>query len=305
MKVVALGGGHGLSRTLQAARLLTHDIVAVVSTADDGGSSGRLRAEFDVPPPGDLRMALLALADPAKSDEVALWAHRFAGDGPLAGHNLGNLMLTALWQHNTGQPNAIVSGLTTASRMLGVSARVLPVTATTHRLLAAVETSAGATDTIAGQSHIAATPHRITHLQLEPRARAIPEVLENIRAADLIVVGPGSWFTSVLAVLCVDGVCEAIAASNATVATIVNLRPQPGEADDFRAHDYMESLFTHHPELRVDAWVVDQNLRSEAVDGSAQSRGAQVVVGDLADSAGAHAPERLADALKLLKIGTH
>ena len=305
MKVVALGGGHGLSRTLQAVRRLSDDVVAIVSTADDGGSSGRLREEFSVPPPGDLRMALLALADSARVDEQYLWAHRFAGTGPLAGHNLGNLMLTALWQRYADDADAIVKGLQSAADMLGVVGQVLPVTSMPHHLIAAVEQSDGMPATVVGQSSVTTTPHRIKRVQAEPESVTLdPQARQAIAQADLIVLGPGSWFTSVLAVLCVDGVCDAINASGAAVAVVLNLRAQPGEAEGYEPLDYVTSLTAAHPALRVDAWVLDSQQPAQGLYEHASSHGCEVIVADVADSTWAHDPERLSKALAAVKIRT-
>ncbi|NBO45428.1 MAG: YvcK family protein [Actinobacteria bacterium] len=301
MKVVALGGGHGLSRTLQAVRTLSNDVVAVVSTADDGGSSGRLREEFAVPPPGDLRMALLALADSSRVNERYVWAHRFAGSGGLAGHNLGNLMLTALWQQFESEPDAIVKGLDAAGQMLGVSGRVLPVTSTPHHLVAGVNHANGAASTVVGQSAVTATNHRITHVHVDPQVHADTETLKAIQTADLIVLGPGSWFTSVLAVLCADGVCEAINESAAAVAVVMNLRAQPGEADGFQASDYLASFKALHPDIGVDAWVVDSSAADEVRAALGPDSATAVYSDNLADASGAHDPQRLAVALASVK----
>lgn len=301
MKVVALGGGHGLSRTLQAARILTNDVVAVVSTADDGGSSGRLREEFAVPPPGDLRMALLALADGTRLNEQYLWSHRFAGSGGLGGHNLGNLMLTALWQRFESEANAIIKGLDAAGQMLGVVGRVLPVTSTPHHLVAGVHHADGVAGTVVGQSAVTATSHRITHVHARPEVQADAEALAAIRAADLIVLGPGSWFTSVLAVLCADGVCEAINESSAPVAVVMNLRAQPGEADGYTARDYLDSLKALHPRMRVDAWVVDSSSAGDVRAAFGASSAPAVYSDDFPDGSGAHSPQRLAATLSRVK----
>lgn len=302
MKVVALGGGHGLSRTLQAVRSLTTDPVAVVSTADNGGSSGRLREEFAVPPPGDLRMALLALANPAYVNERYLWAHRFAGTGDLAGHNLGNLMLTALWQRFESEPDSIAKGLAAAEQMLGVVGRVLPVTSIPHHLVAGVQQADGVNSTIVGQSAVTTTRHRITSVHCEPAVKADAETLAAIGSADLIVLGPGSWFTSVLSVLSVEGVCEAITASAAQVVVVLNLRAQNGETDGYQPGDYVATMNMLHPRLRIGCWVADSSAVADVRSALPAQEAAEVISADLADESGAHCPQRLAWALSQVKI---
>lgn len=252
MRIVAIGGGHGLAATLAAARRITDDITAVVSVADDGGSSGRLRDEFSVLPPGDLRMALLALAGEEGSLLVRMLGHRFAGDGAVGGHSLGNLALTALWQ----QGNGVVESLDALRDLLGGVGRVLPVSTDAHAIEADVALADGSRTVVVGQARIAAHPGTITGVRTVPdTVHACAEALTAIADADLIVLGPGSWFTSVLAPLAVRGIADAIAASGAPITLVVNLRSEVGETVGFTTTDYLESLHRAHPQIVVNAVV--------------------------------------------------
>jgi len=304
MRLVAIGGGHGLAQTLRAARQVTDDVTALVSMADDGGSSGKLRSEFDVPPPGDVRMALLALADESQSLRTQLWAHRFDGDGALSGHSLGNLLLTALWQRAQGDDSAIVEGIAAAADLLGACGVVLPISTAAHHLVADVLDSDGRPGTLHGQATVASSGLRITGVRTDPAGVPVcPAAAAAIAAADIVVLGPGSWFTSVLAPLAVTGVCEAINASRAEVVLVVNLRPQPGETEGFSTADYVRAFTDSHPHLRVDAIVVDSSADSPALREQALTHSARLVSATLDPAgSGAHDPAALAAVLASLKI---
>ena len=189
--MVALGGGHGLSASLSALRLLTDRLTAVVTVADDGGSSGRLREELGVPPPGDLRMALSALCD--DSDWGRTWRdvlqHRFASDGALDRHAVGNLLIVALWEI-LGDP---IAGLDWVGRLLGARGRVLPMAAVPLRIEADVVGPDGRTRLVDGQSHVAVAKGRVTQVRLDPpKPPACPEALEAVRQAPA-----GAWYSGV------------------------------------------------------------------------------------------------------------
>ena len=216
VRAVALGGGHGLAATLRALRRVTDDVTAVVGVSDDGGSSGRLREEFDVVPPGDLRMALAALC----GDDTwgRTWSrvvqHRFAGSGDLAGHSLGNLLITALWEE-TGD---IVTGLDWVGALLGAHGRVLPVATAPLQVVADVAglhpEDPSLVERVVGQVQVATTRGQVVGLRVEPAdTAACPAAVEAITDAEAIVLGPGSWFTSVLAPLQVRGIGQAVADS--------------------------------------------------------------------------------------------
>jgi uncharacterized cofD-like protein len=243
-KVVALGGGHGLSSTLLAVRRYAGDITAVVSVADDGGSSGRLRTALGIPPPGDLRKCLIALGDSS-----SLWGraldHRF-DSGELDGHALGNLLIAGL---------AITSGdfiraLDEVGRLVGTVGRVLP--ATNSPVVLAAEAACGRVE---GQVAIARTAH-ITRVEVCPAdVEPPPAVLDAIAAAEQVVIGPGSLYTSVLAVVVVPAVADALKRTSARKVYVCNLRPQVPETEGYDAAAHLAALANHG--LEVDDVVCD------------------------------------------------
>src|SRR5258707_7599824 len=223
--IVALGGGHGLYATLSAARRLTPYVTAVVTVADDGGSSGRLRSELDVVPPGDLRMALAALA--SDSPHGRLWAtvmqHRFSGSGALSGHPIGNLLLAGL-NEVLADP---VAALDELGRILGVRGRVLPMCPIALQIEADVsglETDPRMFRAIRGQVAIATTPGKVRRVRLLPgNPPATRQAVDAIMSADLVVLGPGSWFTSAIPHVLVPEPAAALPATPATRAPVLNL----------------------------------------------------------------------------------
>jgi uncharacterized cofD-like protein len=232
-----------------ALRIITPDITAVVTVADDGGSSGRLRRELGVLPPGDLRMALTALA--AQDGEAGRWrqvfAHRFGGTGALAGHAVGNLVMAGLLEV-LGDPVAM---LDEACRLLGVSGRVLPMTTQPLDIeadVAGLDGNPGTLRRIRGQVAVATTPGRVHRVWLRPeRPQACDEALHAVDAADLVVLGPGSWFTSVLPHLLVPDLATALATTMARRILVLNLAPQPGETAGFSPEQYVTALCEHAP----------------------------------------------------------
>ncbi|MEO7837315.1 MAG: uridine diphosphate-N-acetylglucosamine-binding protein YvcK [Acidimicrobiales bacterium] len=243
-KVVALGGGHGLAATLQAVRGYAGHVTAVVSVADDGGSSGRLREALHVPPPGDLRRCLVALGDP---DSV--WAkafeHRF-GAGELNGHALGNLIIAGLVE----TAGDFLEALDEAGRLVGAVGRVLPATTTSVVLKAEAGGAA-----VEGQVAVA-TAGRITRVSLVPPDPEAPRAaLEAIAAADQVVLGPGSLYTSVLAVTAVPGIASALADTPARKVYVCNLRPQEPETAGYDVAAHMKALLAHG--VKVDTVLFD------------------------------------------------
>lgn len=188
-KVVALGGGHGLFASLSALRLMTHNVTAIVTVADDGGSSGRLRKEFGVLPPGDLRMALSALCDDGEWGQTwrDVLQHRFTSDGPMSGHALGNLLILTLWE----QMGDSVLALDWVGQLLGIKGRVLPMSPTPLEIEAIVDFG-GPTVPIRGQVAVASTPGTVEHIGIVPKdPPAQPEAVEALLDADWVIVGPG------------------------------------------------------------------------------------------------------------------
>ena len=241
-RVVALGGGHGLAATLAAARRYADDLCAIVSVADDGGSSGRLRAAFGIPPPGDLRKCLVALADPS-SLWTSAFEHRFDA-GELEGHAFGNLVLAGL-AASTGD---FEEALAEAGRLLGAVGRVVPATVEPVVLKAVIR---GAEDSITGQAAVAKT-EGIAGVSLVPAdARTPAAALAALAAADQVVLGPGSLFTSVLAVVAVPEVRDALAATRARKVYVCNLRPQIPETAGYDVAAHVRALREHGLEVDV------------------------------------------------------
>jgi uncharacterized cofD-like protein len=303
--VVALGGGHGLAASLAALRLVTDRITAVVTVADDGGSSGRLRDEFGVLPPGDLRMALAALCD----DTV--WGHqwrdvlqhRFAGDGQLGGHAVGNLLIVSLWD----LLGDTVRGLDLVGRLLNAQGRVLPMAAVPLNIEASVMgADPGAPleiTTVRGQAEVATTLGRVLAVRLTPvEPPACDEAVAAIGSADWVILGPGSWFTSVMPHLLVPGVRHALVKTSARRILTLNLVMNTGETAGFSAANHLEVLAEHAPELHLDVVLADPEIvADEAVLRRVAGRlGAELVLARVGDreQPGRHDPLRLAAAYR-------
>ena len=265
-QVVALGGGHGLFASLSALRPLDIDITAIVTVADDGGSSGRIRRELGVLPPGDLRMALAALASrslgsdagPAGTSWQDVLPHRLGGTGALAGPPIGNLLLTGLMELHA-EP---VRALDQLGRLIGARGRVLPMCLGPLDLIAEVH-SVDSDDPvqrrrIRGQSAIASTAGRVTALELIPAdPPACPEAAAAILAADAVILGPGSWFTSVIPHLLVPGLASALTLTSARRVVILNLEQQAGETEGFSPEQHLRALRDNCPRLRMDVVIAD------------------------------------------------
>jgi uncharacterized cofD-like protein len=258
-RIVALGGGHGLYATLSAARRLTAHVTAVVTVADDGGSSGRLRSELDIVPPGDLRMALAALA--SDTPHGRLWAtiiqHRFSGSGALAGHPIGNLMLAGL-NEVLADP---VAALDELGRILGVKGRVLPMCPIALQIeadVAGLESDPRMSRVIRGQVAIATTPGKVRRVRLLPgHPPATRQAIDAIMNADLVVLGPGSWFTSVIPHVLVPDLAAALRSTSARRALVLNLAAEPGETAGFSAERHLHVLAQHAPDFTVHDIIVD------------------------------------------------
>jgi uncharacterized cofD-like protein len=318
-RVVALGGGHGLYASLSGLRRVTRDLTAIVTVADDGGSSGRLRRAFGVLPPGDLRMALAALC--GDDEWGTTWSrviqHRFTEAGPatddreangapagsgLSGHAVGNVLIVALWE----LLGDTVQGLDWVGRLLGAHGRVLPMAAVPLDIVAEVE---GAdpdrpddVSIVHGQVACATTTGRVRSLSLIPAdPPACPEAVQAIRAADWVVLGPGSWFTSVLPHLLVPELATALVGTRARRLVALNLAPQPGETEGFSPHAHLEVLADHAPDLAIDVVLADRAAARGSIaelEKAAGRLGARLVLADLAvaDGSPRHDPLRLAGA---------
>lgn len=251
IKIVAIGGGTGLSTLLGGLKQYLNpkpgetniQLTAVVTVTDDGKSSGRLRTEFDVLPPGDIRNCLVALADETNL-LTGLFRHRFSGDGSVGGHSLGNLMILALNQMS----GDFLAAIEQAGKLLGVQARVLPSTLDKVDLVTQFNGK-----TVRGQVAIKSQNTPIRELALDPpAARALPAAVAAIHEADLITLGPGSLFTSVIANLLVKGVADALAASSARKIYIGNAMTEFDETDGFTAEDHVRQLLAYAPGLKLD-----------------------------------------------------
>ncbi len=304
-RVVALGGGHGLSASLSALRLLTDSITAIVTVADDGGSSGRLRRDLGVLPPGDLRMALAALCD--DSDWGHTWRdvlqHRFGGEGELKGHALGNLMIVSLWE----LLGDTVDGLDLVGRLLGARGRVLPMAAEPLEIVAEIcGHDQSLPDTVVevhGQHLVASSPGRVLSIGIVPTCpRPCEEALEAVAEADCVVLGPGSWFTSVMPHLLVPDLADALTESRARKVLNLNLEVDRGETRDFRAEDHLASLVANAPDLTLDVVLADPSVvvDTDSLRSAAQDLGAELVVRPVSARAtpGVHDPLLLAAALR-------
>ncbi len=287
--IVALGGGHGLHATLRAARRFSDAVTAVVTVADDGGSSGQLRRELGALPPGDLRMALTALA--ADTEHGKLWSttvqHRFGGAGGLAGHPVGNLLITGLAEV-LGDP---VAALDTVGKLLGLRGRVLPMSPIPLDIEADVvglHKDPRVSTSVRGQHAVATTPGQVRRVRLLPgEPPACPDAVTAVRRADLVILGPGSWFSSVIPHVLVPELLEAIVATDAVRVAVLNLSPQPGETTGFTTERHLHVLSQHAPDLRLDAVVVDRRSLQPGTDTANVARvaaqlGARLHVADVA-----------------------
>ena len=315
LSVVAFGGGHGLHASLSALRILLEEVVldeltAVVTVADNGGSSGRLRGEFGVLPPGDLRMALAALC--GRDDWGVTWAnvlqHRFAGEGEMNGHNLGNLLIVGLWE----QLGDHVAALDWVGRLLGAHGRVLPMALVPMDIRAEVRgldpADPDRLTTVSGQVEVATTSGTIDSIALEPAdPPAAPEALQAIADADWVVIGPGSWFTSVLPHLMVPALRQALVSTSARVLVVLNLAEQAGETQGFGPADHLAVLAAHAPDLKIDTVLADAGMEDlDALQDVTDAMGARLVTDRIAmvDGSPRHDPVLLAAAYQRVLLGT-
>ncbi len=255
--VAVIGGGHGLSVLLRGIKELTSNVTAIVTVADDGGSSGRLREELGIIPPGDLRNCLVALADTEPLMEK-LFQHRFEGRSDLAGHSFGNLFLAAMAEVTGDMETALKE----SSKVLAVKGRVLPASKESVRLDAILEDGT----VVEGESHIPEVPGRIRSVRLFPAdAAPVASALEAIRTADAIVLGPGSLYTSIMPNLLIRGVAEELRKSRALKIYICNVMTQPGETDGYTASMHAEAILKHAGRGSIDFMLVNNAPISPAL----------------------------------------
>jgi uncharacterized cofD-like protein len=306
IRIVAFGGGHGLASSLRALRSLRGpldlELTAVVTVGDDGGSSGRLRADRDALPPGDLRQALAALADdddPLAERTAELFQHRFGGSDPLAGHPVGNLVLLGLMER-LGDP---VAALDHAAHLVRAAGRVLPMAIEPVEIEADVrEADGSAVVTVRGQHAVAVTRGSVLTVRLKPaHPVSCAEAVAATRQADWLIFGPGSWYTSVIPHLLVPELADAVARSAARRLVTLNLAVEQ-ETSGLSLPDHLAALTRYLPPLRVDVVLADGKAVGDPrpVRRAAESLGARLVLAPVAVPGGAarHDPAALAAALK-------
>ena len=274
---MSVGGGTGLATVLTGLKAYVgarsgvrwiESLTAIVTVTDDGGSSGRLREEFQILPPGDIRNCMVALAE----DEhllTKLFQHRFESDGDLSGHSFGNLFLAAL-ASVTGD---FLEAIKVSSEVLAIKGRIFPSTVQDVALVADLEDGR----VIRGETNIVESRSRIKRLRLSSEScLPLPETLDAIKHADIITIGPGSLYTSIIPNLLVDGIVESIRESSALKVYICNIMTQPGETDGFGVEDHLRVLFEYSPSLKLDYVVVNtapigkELLAKYLADGAAQ-----------------------------------
>jgi uncharacterized cofD-like protein len=302
-RVVALGGGHGLAASLAALRQVTDRLTAVVTVGDNGGSSGRLRTEFGVLPPGDLRMALAALCgdDPWGRTWAEVVQHRFHSGGPLHDHALGNLLIVAITELLGDQ----VAALDLVGQLLRANGRVLPMSVTPLDIEAEVVGSEpndpAATRIVRGQVAVATAPGKIVRVSLvPPHPPACSEAVAAVAEADWVIFGPGSWFTSVIPHLLVPELADALVSTSAKRLVALNLAAQPGETSYFSPETHLEVLAAQAPGLKVDIVLADSGVVADpdTLRVAAAGMGAELVLAPvaMADGTPRHDPARLAAA---------
>ena len=286
-KLVAIGGGTGLSTLLAGLKQLVGQtdqeiwieaLAAIVTVSDDGGSSGRLREELQMLPPGDIRNCMIALSEDANLIS-RLFRHRFRGDGGLGGHSFGNLFLAALTEI-TGD---FTEAIRLSSEVIASKGHIYPATLSDVRLAAELEDGS----IVRGETQISASKVPIRRLQLEPeQCLPLPQALKAIRVADIITVGPGSLYTSILPNLLVAQVARVIGESPATKVFVSNLMTQPGETDGYTARAHLETVKKYAPEIHFDFVVVNnRRISPEQAERYAVEGAYQIGIDDPIDDA--------------------
>jgi uncharacterized cofD-like protein len=253
LNIVSIGGGTGLSTLLSGLKdyvgTRIESLTAIVTVTDDGGSSGRLREEFQILPPGDIRNCMVALAE----DEhllTKLFQYRFESEGDLSGHSFGNIFLTAL----TAVTGDFLEAIKMTSEVLAIKGRIFPSTMEDIALVAELDDG----NIVEGETHIVASRRRINRLWLSRKhSKPLPETLQAIKQADVITIGPGSLYTSIIPNLLVDGIVEALRDSAALKIYVSNIMTQPGETEGFSGEDHLRALYKHSPDLQIDYVIVN------------------------------------------------
>jgi uncharacterized cofD-like protein len=271
--VTVVGGGTGLSTLLRGMKYITGNCTAVVTVADDGGSSGRLRQELGIIPPGDLRNCLVAMADREPLMERVM-QYRFKGDSALAGHSLGNLFLAAIAETEGGMEE----GLKAASQILKIRGHVIPSTLSNIQIRADMADGTS----VLGESEISNAGKKIVRLHMVPAdAPATKSAVQAIRDADVLIFGPGSLYTSVLPNLLVPGIREAVLASKAFKIYICNVMTQPGETDGYGAYDHVKALIDHVGKQFLDYVIVNDQEISDEQKRMYRAKGQEYVTPDV------------------------
>lgn len=270
-KITVIGGGTGLSILLRGVKSVTEDITAIVSVADDGGGSGILREDLGMLPPGDIRACILALAntEPILEDLIT---YRFS-EGMLKGQNFGNLMIAAM----VGISKSFEEAIEKISSVFAITGKVLPVTTQSIKLIATLKNGMRVTGESIIPMCVIEGKSPIQTIEISPSAIAYPESLEEIMSADVVVLGPGSLYTSIIPNLLVDGVCEALKNTQAQVVYISNIMTQPGETDGYSTGDHLRALLNHMPENVVDYIMVSNGEVEEVIKEKYRSENAHMV----------------------------
>lgn len=310
--VAVVGGGHGLSVLLRGIKEATSNVTAVVTVADDGGSSGRLREELGIIPPGDLRNCLCALAYTEPLMEK-LFQHRFGGNSALTGHNFGNLFIAAMAEVTGDMETALME----SSKVLAVKGKVLPASKEHVRLDAIMEDGT----VVQGESHIPEVNKRIHRVKLYPeKVEAVQSSMDALREAEIIILGPGSLYTSVMPNLLVDGIADVVCRSKAIKIYICNVMTQPGETDGYTASMHVKAILDHAGRGAIDFVLVNstpvpkelEKKYAEAgayavkVDEDALSKlGVGIIKADLITKTDAlhHDPHKLCDSVMRIVYG--
>ncbi|QFQ02391.1 Putative gluconeogenesis factor [Corynebacterium urogenitale] len=307
LRITCLGGGHGLFNTLRGARTVGDYVSAIVTVADDGGSSGRLRRELGEIPPGDLRMALAALS--RDNERGHLWEqalqHRFGGNGALKGHAVGNFLITGLSQ----VMGSLIDALDEIANLLGVKGRVIPMCNEPLDLEADVtglEEDPREVVAVRGQVAVATTIGQVRRVRLLPsKPKASPEAVEAIENAQLITLGPGSWFSSVIPHILIPEIVEALNSATAPKVLLLNLVAEPGETAGMSMEHHIHMLNQHASTLAIDVIVVDLSTmpgtsERRHIERAASKLGARVIYRDVREDDGRgrftdrHKPQKMA-----------